>query len=96
MRDYLVIESDVGADPGAWRAAEARVMADGGWTKVAERRRFSVFLEAEHPPPYRHLAGVAGALIGEVFDTSAARQGLGRDLDLKGFGTSPRTSPSVS
>jgi asparagine synthase (glutamine-hydrolysing) len=89
MRDYLMIETAPDADPQAWRAAEAQVLASGQWTKVAERRGFSVFLEAARPPAYRHLPGVAGALIGDVFDAGAARQGLGRDLDLKGFGADP-------
>lgn len=89
MRDYLVIETQVRDDPGAWRDAEARVLAEGRWTKVAERRWFSVFLEAARPPAYRHLPGVAGALIGDVFDAAAARQGQGGDLELKGFGADP-------
>ena len=89
MRDYLVIETQVRDDPGAWRDAEARVLAEGRWTKVAERRWFSVFLEAARPPAYRHLPGVAGALIGDVFDAAAVRQGHGGDLELKGFGADP-------
>lgn len=90
MRDYLVIEVDVGADPSAWRTAEARVLETGAWTKVAERRRFSIFLEAERPPSYRHLPNVAGGLIGDVFDADAARQGLGRDFELLGVGGDPQ------
>ncbi|MGR4866737.1 asparagine synthase-related protein [Caulobacter sp. LARHSG274] len=90
MRDYLVIEAYVDADPSAWRAAEALVLETGAWTKVAERRRFSIFLEAGRPPPYQHLPNVAGGLIGDVFDADAARQGLGRDFDLLGVGGDAR------
>jgi len=90
MRDYLVIEVDAGADPSAWRAAEALVLETGAWTKVTERRRFSIFLEAERPPSYRHLPNIAGGLIGDVFDADAARQGLGRDFELLGVGGDPR------
>lgn len=90
MRDYLVIEVDAGADPAVWRAAEALVLETGAWTKVAERRRFSIFLEAARPPPYRHLPNIAGGLIGDVFDADAARQGLGRDFELLGVGGDPR------
>lgn len=85
MRDYLVIEIDAQDDLSTWRAAEA-LMEEAGWRKVAERRRFSVFLEGERPPAYRHLPGVAGALIGEAFDGDAARRGQGVDLDMLGFG----------
>ena len=88
MRDYLVIEAAPGDDLVEWRDAEALVLASGGWTKVAERRRFSVFVEGERPPPYRHLPGVGGALIGDVFEAEAARQGYGLPLDLMGFGGS--------
>jgi asparagine synthase (glutamine-hydrolysing) len=89
MRDYLVIESEPGADPAIRHEAEARVLATGAWTKGAERRWFSVFLETAAPPAYRHLPGVAGALIGEVFDADAAREGRGGPLDLLGFGADP-------
>lgn len=89
MRDYLVIEVEIGADPAAWRAAEALVLETGAWTKVAERRRFSIFLEATRPPPYRHLPNIAGGLIGDVFDADAARRGLGRDFELLGVGGDP-------
>ncbi|KQY91788.1 hypothetical protein ASD21_15880 [Caulobacter sp. Root1455] len=90
MRDYLVIEIEAGADPAPWREAEALVLASGQWSKVAERRRFSIFLEAARPPAYRHLAGVGGGLIGEVFDAQAARRGEGRDFCLVGLGAEPR------
>jgi asparagine synthase (glutamine-hydrolysing) len=89
MRDYLVIESQAQADPAIRRDAEARLLESGAWTKVAERRWFSVFVEAAKPPAYRHLPGVAGGLIGEIFDSQAAREGLGRPLDLMGFGAEP-------
>lgn len=89
MRDYLVIETAAGADPGPWREGEAQVLASGGWTKVAERRRFSVFLETARPPVYRHLPGAAGALIGDAFDAAAARRGVGAALDLLGLGVDP-------
>lgn len=89
MRDYLVIETAAGADPGPWRACEALVLASGAWSKVAERRAFSVFLETARPPAYRHLPGVAGALIGDVFDAEAARRGLGARLELLGLGGDP-------
>lgn len=86
MRDFLVVETSPEAGEAPWRAAEARIIAGGGWTKVAERRWFSVFLEAAAPPAYRHLPGIGGALIGDVFDSDDARQGRGGDLDLLGFG----------
>ncbi|WP_089923247.1 asparagine synthase C-terminal domain-containing protein [Caulobacter sp. UNC279MFTsu5.1] len=86
MRDYLIIESTPGDDLEERRSAEAIVLATGAWTKVAQRRWFSVFLETEKPPRYRHLPGVAGALIGEVFDAEAARAGRGQDIDMLGFG----------
>ncbi|AYV48614.1 asparagine synthase [Caulobacter flavus] len=89
MRDYLVIETQAGSDLSAWREAESLVLATGAWKKVAERRWFSVFLEQAQPATYRHLPGVGGSLIGEVFDVQAARSGLGRDLELMGFGTEP-------
>ncbi|MDR6623865.1 asparagine synthase C-terminal domain-containing protein [Caulobacter segnis] len=91
MRDYLVIETAAGADTGSWRACEARVLASGGWSKVAERRGFSVFLEAARPPAYRHLPNVAGSLIGDVFDADAARRGVGARLEPQGFGGDPAT-----
>lgn len=90
MRDYLVIEIEAGADPGPWREAEALVLSSGLWTKVAERRRFSIFLETARPPAYRHLAGVGGGLIGQVFDAAAARRGAGEDFNLMGLGADPR------
>lgn len=85
MRDYIVVETLQG-DTGEWRTLEARLLATGDWIKAAERRRFSVFLERAAPPTYRHLPGVGGALIGDVFDADAARQGRGIDIDLMGFG----------
>lgn len=87
MRDYLMIESAPGDDPAERVAAEARLLETGQWRKAAERAGFSVYLETDHPPAYRHLPGVAGALIGDVFDADAARDGIGRDLELMGFGT---------
>lgn len=89
MRDYIMVETRPDADPGVWRACEARLLATGAWAKVAERRFFSVFVETARPPPYRHLPSVAGALIGDVFDTQAARRGVGADLEMTGFGGSP-------
>jgi asparagine synthase (glutamine-hydrolysing) len=89
MRDYLVIETAADVDTGPWRACEALVLASGAWTKVAERRGFSVFLETARPPAYRHLPGVAGALIGDVFDAEAARRGVGARLELLGLGGDP-------
>lgn len=89
MRDYLVIENFAQGDPAPWRAAEALLQASGDWTKVAERRWFSVFLERGNPPAYRHLPGVGGGLIGDVFDTGAAREGQGEPLGLLGFGGVP-------
>lgn len=89
MRDYLVIESEPQAATASRRGAEARVLETGAWTKVAERRWFSVFVETALPPAYRHLPGVAGGLIGEVFDADAARQGRGQPLDFLGFGAEP-------
>lgn len=89
MRDYLVVESEIGGEDGARRDAEARLLGTGAWTKVAERRWYSVFVEAARPPPYRHLPGIGGALIGDVFDADAARRGFGEFLDLMGFGGAP-------
>ncbi|MGR4863184.1 asparagine synthase-related protein [Caulobacter sp. LARHSG274] len=89
MRDYLVIESRPGDGPAERVAAETRLLQTGQWRKVAERAAFSVYLETDRPPAYRHLPGVAGALIGDVFDAQAAREGIGRDLELTGFGTDP-------
>lgn len=80
-----MIEQD-GGDEAARRAVEARVVEGARWRKVAERRGLSVFLEAARPPRYRHLPSVAGALIGDVFDAQAAREGRGEELDLLGFG----------
>lgn len=84
-----MIESQPDGDPAERIGAEARLLETGQWRKVAERARYCVYLETDHPPAYRHLPGIAGALIGEVFDAAAARDGIGRDLELMGFGTDP-------
>lgn len=86
MRDYLVIEQDVGSHEAGWRAAEARLLADARWRKVAERRGLSIFLETARAPKYRHLPSVAGGLIGDVFDAQATHEGRGEELGLLGFG----------
>jgi asparagine synthase (glutamine-hydrolysing) len=89
MRDYLVVECSAGGDHSRWRAAEALILGSGVWRKTAERRSFSVFVETQKPPSYRHLPSVTGALIGDVFDAAAARDGRGEDLDLLGLGSEP-------
>jgi asparagine synthase (glutamine-hydrolysing) len=91
MRDYLVIEAASADDDAARLALRDRLVASGQWRAVAERRRLSVLLEADASPGYRHLPGVAGALIGDVFDTGAARRGEGAPFGVQALaGRSPR------
>jgi len=80
MRDFLVIAALGDTDDQDRLATRDRLVASGAWRAVAERHRLCVLLESAEPPAYRHLPGVAGALIGDVYDARAARDGAGADF----------------
>lgn len=91
MRDYLVIIALDDAEDAARLTLAARLVASGAWRAVAERKRLCVLLEQAAPPAYRHLPGVAGALIGDVFDAASARDGVGVEFRSQSIaGLSPR------
>ncbi|WP_062099659.1 asparagine synthase-related protein [Caulobacter sp. CCH5-E12] len=96
MRDYLVIEAAGPDDEAARLALRDRLVASGQWRAVAERRRLCVLLEAGAAPDYRHLPGVAGALIGDVFDKAAAWRGEGAPFRVQALaGRSPREAAQI-
>jgi len=91
MRDFLVIATLGDTDDQDRLAMRDRLVASGDWRAVAERHRLCVLLESAQPPAYRHLPGVAGALIGDVYDARAARDGVGADFRAQSLaGLSPR------
>ena len=96
MRDYLVIEAASLDDEPARLALRDRLVASGHWRAVAERRRLCVLLEAEASPDYRHLPGVAGGLIGDVYDMAAARRGEGAPFRIQALaGRTPREAALI-
>lgn len=93
MRDYLVIVAEDDAGETERLAVRDRLVASGAWRAPCERRGLSVLVEAAAPPAYRHLPGLSGALIGEVFEADAARQGLGADFRTESLaGLPPRSA----
>jgi asparagine synthase (glutamine-hydrolysing) len=91
MRDYLVIAALDATQDAARLMVRDRLVASGAWRAVAERKHLCVLLETAAPPAYRHLPGVAGALIGDVFDASSARDGFGEDFCSQSLaGLTPR------
>ncbi len=91
MRDFLIIAALGDTEDKDRLAARDRLVASGDWRAVAERDRLCVLLESAQPPAYRHLPGVAGALIGDLFDARAARDGAGADFHTQSLaGLPPR------
>lgn len=90
MGDYLAM---------AWPAEAAATAADqrlwltreGDWTVRVETDRLAVFTRGPREPVVQRLPGQGGLLIGEAFDSQAAREGHGQRADLAGFGGDPET-----
>lgn len=83
MRDYLVIAALDDTRDEARRQLRDRLVADGRWRAVAERPGLSILIEGATPPAYRHLPGVAGGVVGDLFDTGAAVEGRGEDFAVQ-------------
>lgn len=88
MGDYLVMTWPSGAasaiaDHRCWLVEQA------GWSLKVETDHLAAFVRGPRPPTVQRLPGQGGLLIGEVFDSQAARDGYGRRGDLTGLAGSP-------
>lgn len=91
--DYLVMAWPSEA-AGSAAAQKAWLMAQGDWTVRLETDAMAVFTRGPLEPKVQRLPGQAGLLIGDVFDSQAAREGFGRLADLTGLGGDPETVSS--
>ncbi|WP_343699456.1 asparagine synthase-related protein [Caulobacter sp.] len=91
MRDYLVIAAGDEAANARRFEIRDRLIASKRWRAVAERLGISILIETAASPGYRHLPGVAGGVIGDLYDAAQARQGVGADFRVQTLaGLSPR------
>lgn len=88
MGDYLVMSWPPDAAPIAAGHRRWLIETDG-WSVKVETDHLAVLVRGPRPPPVQRLPGQGGLLIGEVFDSQAARDGYGRPGDLTGLSGSP-------
>lgn len=93
MGDYLVLHWPRGAPGEEGVRLRQAILARGDWALVHDAYQLCVFTRGPRPPRVQALARRGGVVIGDLFDSAAAKVGEGRDFPLAVLaGLSPRTA----
>ena len=82
MGDYLAISWPRGIASEAAARLRETIEAGGDWTPAHRSHELAVYVRGPRPPPIRALPANRGAVVGELFDAAATREGKVADFDL--------------
>lgn len=82
MGDYLAVYRPRGRSAEAGDRLRAAIEASGEWSLAVGLYQLAVYVRGPRPPAVRVLPRDGGVVIGELYDTAAARAGEARDFPL--------------
>lgn len=89
MGEYLALVWPRGAPSQAAETKRAAIQAEGGWRLAHRAQQIAVFIRGARPLLVRAVPDQGGAVIGELFDTAATREGRTRDFSLRRMANLP-------
>lgn len=82
MGEYLAMVWPRGVPSQAAEAKRAAIEAEGDWTLAHRAHEIAVYVRGARPPKVRAAPNQGGAVIGDLFDTAATREGRAQDFPL--------------
>lgn len=82
MGHYLLLLRPRGRIAEAGDRLRAAIEDSGEWTLAVGLYQLAVYVRGPRPPSVRVMPHEAGVVIGELYDSQAARDGAARDFDL--------------